>query len=110
LPPGIVVAQDPQAGDDVTLPVGARARLAVSSTTPETVNVPDLLGRHLDAAVATLQTAGLEARVERICPGGTPTCTGAIERGGQVWEQSPDAGARATTGDTVTLRVFPSAE
>jgi penicillin-binding protein 1A len=110
LPPGIVAEQDPPAGDDVTLPIGARARLAVSSTTPETVEVPDMLGHDLDGAVAALHAAGLVVRVERICPGGTPTCTGAIERGGQVWEQAPEAGAHATTGDAATLRVFPLAE
>ncbi|HSK95898.1 MAG TPA: PASTA domain-containing protein, partial [Euzebyales bacterium] len=107
LPPGIVVDQDPPAGKDVPLPVGARAHLTVTSTTPETVHVPDLLGQEGDAAVATVHSAGLRARVERACPGGTPTCTGAVERAGRVWEQVPDAGSPLTTGDAVTLRIFP---
>jgi beta-lactam-binding protein with PASTA domain len=101
------VSQYPPAGDGVTLPVGARARLTISSTTPQTVDVPDLLGHDVDAAVAALDATGLAAHVERVCPGGTPTCTGAIERAGQVWEQSPEVGP-ATAGDAVILRVFPS--
>jgi penicillin-binding protein 1A len=109
LPPGIVVEQDPPAGDDVRLPVGAHARLTVSSTTPESVHVPDLLGRDVDAAVATLHAANLVARIERACPGGTPTCTGALERGGQVWEQLPETGSAMTSGEAVTIRVFPQA-
>jgi membrane peptidoglycan carboxypeptidase len=107
LPPGIVVDQDPPAGEDVPLPVGARARLTVSSTTPETVRVPDLLGHDSDAAAVTVRGAGLRARIQRACPGGTPTCTGAVERAGRVWEQVPEAGSPVGTGDAVTLRVFP---
>ena len=109
LPPGIVIEQHPPAGDDVTLPVGARAELTVSSNTAESVEVPDLLGRDVDDALYALQTSGLRGRVERTCPGGTPTCTGAIERAARVWEQSPESGTATTTGEAVTIRVFPSA-
>jgi penicillin-binding protein 1A len=107
MPPGIVVEQDPPAGRDVALPIGARATLTISTTTPDTVDVPDLLGQDLDAAIDTLRGSGLVARVARACPGGVPTCTGAVERAGHVWEQTPDAGTAATTGDAVTLRAFP---
>jgi penicillin-binding protein 1A len=109
LPPGIVIEQDPPAGNDVRLPVGARARLTISSTTPELVEVPDLLGRDADTTVTTLRGVDLVARIERVCPGGTPTCTGALERPGQVWEQVPEAGSAAASGDAVTIRVFPDA-
>jgi beta-lactam-binding protein with PASTA domain len=108
LPPGIVIEQEPAAGEDVTLPVGARALLTVSSNTTASVVVPDLLGRHVDDARRVLQDAGLRPRVGRACPGGTPTCTGAVERAAHVWEQAPEAGTSTTTGEAVSVRVFPS--
>jgi penicillin-binding protein 1A len=110
LPPGIVMEQHPPAGDDVHLPVGARARLTISSNTREPVTVPDLLGRDADEAAAALQDAGLVVHAARGCPGGTPTCTGAIERAGHIWEQSPEAGTATITGEAVTIRVFPHAQ
>ncbi|HSK90716.1 MAG TPA: transglycosylase domain-containing protein [Euzebyales bacterium] len=109
LPPGLTVEQRPAAGDAVTLPVGARATVTVTSNEAEPVAVPDVLGTTRGEAEAVVGAAGLVARVERVCPGGTPTCTGAVERPGRTWEQAPEAGSTATTGDAVTIRVFPQA-
>jgi penicillin-binding protein 1A len=107
LPPGIVIEQEPAAGEEVTLPVGARALLTVSSNATASVVVPDLLGRHVDDARRVLQDSGLRLRVGRACPGGTPTCTGAVERAAHVWEQAPEAGTSTTTGEAVSVRAFP---
>jgi beta-lactam-binding protein with PASTA domain len=109
LPPDVVLDQQPPAGREVVLPVGYRVRLVVSSNTPVTVGVPDVLGLPADAAVHAVRQSGFEPRVEHRCPGDTPTCTGAVERGGQVWEQSPEAGAASQTGAPVVMRVFPDA-
>ena len=107
LPPDVVIRQHPPAGEDVVLPVGYRARLIVSTTTPVEVTVPDVLGLPADDAVAEARTAGLEPRVERRCPGDTPTCTGAVERARQVWEQFPEAGEATSSGEPLVMRVFP---
>lgn len=109
LPPGIVLDQDPPAGDHVSLPTGFRVEVTVTSTTPVTVAVPDVLGLDVELAAEQVRAAGLVPLVASACPGGSPTCTGAVERAGQVWEHAPPAGATVHTGDRVLLHTFPSA-
>ncbi len=108
LPPGLVLAQEPRPGREVALPIGYRTTLTVSTTTPEHVTVPDVLGMDLAAAADRLRTVGLVPQRSQSCPGGTPTCTGAVERSGQVWESAPAVGATVSTGDRVLLRAFPT--
>ncbi|MBW3606018.1 MAG: transglycosylase domain-containing protein [Actinobacteria bacterium] len=109
LPPGIVLRQDPPAGARVSLPTGYRVEVTVSSTTPVSVVMPDVLGLDSATAVAHVRAAGLVPQLHHICPGGSPTCTGAVERADQVWEHEPAAGASLHSGDRVTLRAFPAA-
>ena len=108
LPPGLVVEQRPEAGRQVSLPPGYRVTVTVTSTTPDTVTVPDVLGTDVTDAAAQIRAAGLIPRIVHGCPGGSPTCTGAVERAGQVWEHVPAAGVTAESGDDVLLRAFPS--
>ncbi len=108
LPPGIVLAQDPPPGDHVSLPPGNRVTVTVSSVTPVTVTVPDVLGVDVATAIERVRAAGLVPQLRSTCPGDMPTCTGAVERAGQVWEHVPPAGATVHTGDRVHLNAFPS--
>jgi len=108
LPPGLVVEQRPEAGRQVSLPAGYRVTVTVTSTTPDTVTVPDVLGANVTDAAAKVRAAGLVPRIIHTCPGGSPTCTGAVERAGQVWEHVPAAGVTAESGDDVLLQAFPS--
>jgi membrane peptidoglycan carboxypeptidase len=109
LPPGIVLRQHPRAGRQASLPTGYRVEVTVSSVTPVAATMPDLLGLDSATAVAQVHDAGLVPQLRQTCPGGSPTCTGAIERADQVWEHVPPAGATVQTGDRVELRVFPGA-
>jgi penicillin-binding protein 1A len=107
LPPGLVVEQRPDPGRRVSLPPGYRVAVTVTSTTPETVTVPDVLGIDVADAAEQIRAAGLAPRVSHACPGGSPTCTGAVERAGQVWEHVPTAGAAVESGAQVLLHAFP---
>lgn len=107
LPPGLVLEQRPAPGRQVSLPPGYRITVTVSSTTPEKVTVPDVLGVGVTEAAERIRAVGLIPQLSRTCPGGTPTCTGAIERADQVWEHVPAAGATLTSGEHVLLRAFP---
>jgi beta-lactam-binding protein with PASTA domain len=107
LPPGLVVEQRPDPGRRVSLPPGYRVTVTVTSTTPETVTVPDVLGIDVADAAEQIRAAGLAPRVSHACPGGSPTCTGAVERAGQVWEHVPTAGAAVESGAQVLLHAFP---
>lgn len=108
LPPGLVLEQEPTPGRRVSLPRGFRVEVTVTSTTPDTVTLPDLLDADADEAVARLRDAGLVPELVRRCPGDAPTCTGALERPGRVWEQIPAAGATVLGGDRVQLHAFPA--
>ncbi|CAN5866901.1 transglycosylase domain-containing protein [soil metagenome] len=107
LPPGVVLRQQPTAGRRVSLPIGYRVDVTVSSVTPVTVTMPDLLGLDSATAATRAREAGLVPQLRHACPGGSPTCTGAVERAGQVWEHVPPAGATVQTGDRIDLRAFP---
>ncbi|MFJ3200720.1 Stk1 family PASTA domain-containing Ser/Thr kinase [Streptomyces sp. NPDC086989] len=94
VPQGSVISTDP-AGGQKRSPDTAVAIL-VSKGRP--VQVPNVAGRPLDQARATLQDAGLKVetaadQVNSPFPAGT------------VANQSVGAGAQASTGDTVTLTV-----
>jgi serine/threonine-protein kinase len=108
MPPGLVVEQQPEPGRQVSLPPGYRVTVTVTSTTPDTVTVPDVLGADVADAAEQVRAAGLVPRITHACPGGSPTCTGAVERAGQVWEHVPAAGVTAEGGDDVLLQAFPS--
>jgi len=107
LPPGLVVEQRPTPGRQVSLPPGYRVTVTVTSTTPETVTVPDVLGIDVTDAADQIRAVGLVPRISHGCPGGSPTCTGAVERGGEVWEHVPTAGGVVESGDHVLLHAFP---
>ena len=62
----------------------------------EPVEVPDVVGMHVDEAGEALEEVGLGAEVEE---------KNSKKPEGEVLEQDPEAGADAVTGDTVTLIV-----
>jgi eukaryotic-like serine/threonine-protein kinase len=92
-PPGIVVAQEPSAGDEVE--IGSTVRIAVSEGTGR-VEVPDVVGLLVAEAQAALAEQDLEANVVQV-PSREPE--------GTVVAQAPAGGAEATRGDTVRLNV-----
>ncbi len=61
---------------------------------PPTVNVPDVVGKSIDDATATLKSSGLLATIQ----GGTT---------GTIGSQVPVAGTSVATGSTVVLNVGP---
>jgi beta-lactam-binding protein with PASTA domain len=104
--PGSVVAQAPEAGDEV--PVGSTVVLTVAA--PWTVAVPDLAGRPLDE----LQQLLVDATAERVASLGLPVGTRALGLGridrrpsdrpaGTVIDQSPAAGEEAFLYGTVDV-------
>jgi eukaryotic-like serine/threonine-protein kinase len=92
-PPGVVVAQDPAAGEQAA--EDAAVRVNVSRGTGR-VEVPDVVGRTADEAGSILRRAGLEARVVEV-PSDEPA--------GQVVAQSPAAGSEVARGDRVRINV-----
>lgn len=92
-PPGFVVAQDPEAGEEVD--IGGTVRIAVSEGTGA-VEVPDVVGLLVDEARAALAEQDLEANAVSV-PSNEPE--------GTVVAQNPAGGAEATRGDTVRLNV-----
>lgn len=93
VPEGRVAAQRPSEG---RLPQGEPVAVRISKGPPP-VQVPDLVGRGRDEAVAELRAAGLEPRVvERF--------SDAVDRG-YVISQTPPAGSEAPKGSVVRLVV-----
>lgn len=92
-PPGTVVAQAPAAGEEAELGSGVRIQVSAGSGR---VEVPDLLGEHVDDARAALAELDLEANVVQV-PSNEPE--------GTVVAQNPPGGAEATRGDSVRLNV-----
>ncbi|MFF7329202.1 Stk1 family PASTA domain-containing Ser/Thr kinase [Streptomyces sp. NPDC008150] len=99
VPRGSVVRTDPDAG--TTRHAGSAIALTVSKGSP--VDVPDVTGEDLDDAKADLADAGLKVEVA------TAEVTSEYDKG-QVARQSPDSGAEAAEGDTVTLTVSKGPE
>ena len=92
-PPGIVLRQDPPAGELVN--PGSTVVIVVAMQT-ETVAVPYLISMTEEAAVAVLQSMGLEPKVQLVdstLPGGT------------VVDQDPKKDQKVAPGSTVTLFV-----
>jgi beta-lactam-binding protein with PASTA domain len=91
-PPGVVFAQDPRPGADVT----RRSVVTIAVSAQRTQAVPDVVGRRAAAAVAALRANGFRVRVESVVST-KPLRT--------VLGQSPVAGARVAGGSTVVIRV-----
>lgn len=91
---GEVVRTEPKAGTD-RHPDTAVA-IVVSQGSP--VDVPDVTGLSVEDATDTLADEGLKAKVE-------PGRVHSPEDEGDVAVQSPEEGARAAEGDTITLTV-----
>ncbi len=89
-PAGTVIAVTPGEGE----PFAAGEQ--VTLTVARSFTVPDVLGRELDEARATLEEGGLAASV---------TYVDSVERAGTVVETSPAVGAEVAEGATVELRV-----
>jgi eukaryotic-like serine/threonine-protein kinase len=92
-PRGIVVAQNPSAGEDAS--PNSRVRINVSAGTGR-VEVPDVVGQAASGARTRLSRAGLLSRIVRV-----PSA----EQEGQVVAQSPTAGSEVARGSTVRLNV-----
>jgi serine/threonine-protein kinase len=95
---GKVTRTDPPAGTE--LDKGETVTIYVS-TGKSSVTVPNVLGMDEAGAVATLQDAGF--RVVRISQ-----TVANLANDGKVIDQSPDAGAEAPRGSTVTITVGQS--
>jgi hypothetical protein len=108
LPPGYVVRQSPEAGPGQTLEDGYVVTIWVSSADRSGATVPDVLNQPLERARETLEEAGFVVEVHEACPDGTEDCTGATERPGMVWEQSPDADQSAPAHSVVRLSAYPA--
>jgi 1A family penicillin-binding protein len=108
LPPGFVVRQDPAPGAAQQLERGFVVTVHVSVANRRPVDVPDVLNLPLDRAREVLEEAGFVVEVRLGCPDGTATCTGARQRPGSVWEQSPDTGQRAPRHSVVVLSAYPA--
>jgi serine/threonine-protein kinase len=89
-----VVAQDPEAGDEVR--EGTTVTIDVSGGRG-TAPVPDVVGDSREDAERALRDAGFEVRVEEAFSDSVPE--------GDVIAVSPEAGRQATVGRTVTLTV-----
>jgi eukaryotic-like serine/threonine-protein kinase len=92
-PTGVVVAQDPGAGNRV--PVDATVRINVSKGTGR-VEVPDVVGSTVDEATAELRRRGLTAKAFDV-PSSDPE--------GTVVAQNPPGGSQLAEGDSVRLNV-----
>jgi beta-lactam-binding protein with PASTA domain len=91
-PADTVVAQDPNPGADVT----RRSVVTLTVSATQTVEVPDVVGERLPAAVATLRARGLQVDTANVASN---------EPRGTVVDQDPTAGRRVAKGSTVLIRV-----
>lgn len=107
-PPGYVVRQDPPPGRDQTLERGYEITIWTAVADHSATTVPDVLNSPVVEARRVLEDAGFLVEVELACPDGAPDCTGARERPGTVWEQTPDAGVRAPRASVVRLFAYPT--
>ena len=94
-----VIAQDPEAGDEVR--EGTTVTIDVSGGRG-TAPVPDVVGDSREDAEQALRDAGFEVKVEEAFSDTVPE--------GDVISVSPEAGRQATVGRTVTLTVSQGAE
>jgi serine/threonine-protein kinase len=96
VPAGQVISTDPAAGSSVEK--GSTVTIIVS-TGVEQVTVPGVVGQTENNATSTLQSRGLDVRVE------TTTLGAGDPNVGRVTAQDPASGARAAKGSTVTITV-----
>jgi eukaryotic-like serine/threonine-protein kinase len=95
VPPGVILSQDPAPG--ASLERGTAVYLRVNKG-PETLILPDLIGRPLDDARRMLDELGVALRrVTQVPRSGIPP--------GQIVEMSPPAGTRIRHGDAVTVAI-----
>ena len=95
VPPGVILSQDPAPG--ASLERGTAVYLRVSKG-PETLILPDLVGRPLDDARRMLDALGVALRrVTQVPRSGIPP--------GQIVEMSPPAGTQIRHGDAVTVAI-----
>ncbi|MEO6121351.1 MAG: Stk1 family PASTA domain-containing Ser/Thr kinase [Acidimicrobiales bacterium] len=92
---GKVIRTDPAAGAPIDK--GATVTLFVSSGA-EATKVPNVVGKRLDEATATLEALGFVVRPETVV-------ISSDADDGRVLEQSPTSGVEAPKGSTVVLRV-----
>ncbi len=93
--PGVILSQDPAPG--ASLERGTAVYLRVSKG-PESLILPDLVGRPLDDARRMLDELGVTLRrVTQVSRAGVPP--------GQVVEMSPPAGTQIRHGDAVTVSI-----
>jgi serine/threonine-protein kinase len=100
LEPGRAIGIDPDAGTELAVP--AEVRLIVSEGRP-VVRVPELLGRHVDDAAATLAEAGLDLGAITYDPQ-------AFEAPGRIVGQYPPPGYSVREGGRVEVRVAGDVE
>jgi penicillin-binding protein 1A len=106
VPPGVVLAQDPAPGAARLLSgEGFTATIEVATADRTGSVVPSAVGLALDLARRTLEAQGFVVQVEVACPASGP-CGGA--RTGEVWDQTPAAGAEVPLHSTVVLRAHPA--
>ena len=92
-PVDVVISQNPEAGTE--LEEGKTVILIVSAG-PETVAVPNVVGKSRDEAVAAVQAAGFDAKVTEVF---------ADKPDGTVVETDPAEGTSAEKGSVVELKV-----
>jgi tRNA A-37 threonylcarbamoyl transferase component Bud32 len=90
LPAGTVVGQQPAAGT----PIGRGATISVQVSRGPSLAIPDVVGKTLDTATSTLESAGFKVAIV-----GTGT------EGSVVESQLPASGSFAERGSTVTLTI-----
>ena len=88
---GTVIKTDPGAG--ATGVAGNKVGVEVSNA----VTLPSVTGQPAQQAQQTLQGMGLQVQIQAV----------ANDPNGQVFVESPSAGALVAPGSTVTLGVFP---
>jgi serine/threonine-protein kinase len=96
---GLVISQDPAAGEKVEK--GTAVALVVSLGILQ-VDVPDVVGKTQDEAIATIQ--GAQLRIARIATGFSK------EKLGTVIGQDPGAGAKVPKNTAVTITVSSGTE
>ncbi|HZD86401.1 MAG TPA: Stk1 family PASTA domain-containing Ser/Thr kinase [Gaiellaceae bacterium] len=94
-PANQVVSQSPNANTQA--PKGSTVTLNVSNA-PQTTTVPDETGKSQDVATSDLQNLGFKVNAQ-------PTPTNDATQDGLVVSESPQPGAQAQTGSTVTIYV-----
>ncbi|MFD7938549.1 Stk1 family PASTA domain-containing Ser/Thr kinase [Streptomyces sp. NPDC059755] len=96
---GFVISTDPEAGTKRR--AGTAVSIVVSKGAP--IDIPDVTGDALNDARAELQEAGLKVKVA------TEQVNSEFDKG-RVATQTPEGGAEAAEGDTVTLTVSKGPE